>query len=327
MIKKNLPLIIITSVITLLPAFLGSALPVLVLFTHLLLIFVTGKDKKNEEQNEKVFRMVFWICPLISVFSAGINYWVASGREYGIELFVFAMLGVLFIVIGNYLPKCKQNYTIGIKIPWVYTSEENWNRTHRFGGKVWVLGGVLFLFCAFLPDRMRMTALLLLVFVVVLIPMIYSFLFYRKEKALGLTVNPKQMIGNGGKYAGIATVVLLIFVGVLLFTGNIEFTCGDTALAIEASYWNDTEISYENIKALEYRTDGVDGSRTNGFGSARLLMGTFRNDEFGYYTRYSYTRCDSAIVLTLEKNEVVISGENEAATKALYEELKEKIEG
>ena len=83
------------------------------------------------------------------------------------------------MVIGNYLPKCKQNYTLGIKLPWTLDDEENWNRTHRFAGFLWVVGGVLIAINAFLEWEWLF---LVVVFAMVLIPAIYSYLYYKKQK-------------------------------------------------------------------------------------------------------------------------------------------------
>ena len=52
-------------------------------------------------------------------------------------------VGMVLIAVGNYLPKARQNYTIGIKLPWTLANEENWNRTHRFAGYLWVVCGIL----------------------------------------------------------------------------------------------------------------------------------------------------------------------------------------
>ena len=79
------------------------------------------------------------------------------------------------------------------------------------------------------------------------------------------------------------------------------------------------------ITNLEYKNEDEAGSRVGGYGSARLLMGNFRNEEFDYYTRYSYTKCDSGIVLMIDGKAVVISAENEEMTKKLYNDLKEKM--
>ncbi|MFQ8814402.1 MAG: SdpI family protein [Gallintestinimicrobium sp.] len=51
------------------------------------------------------------------------------------------------MVIGNYLPKVKQNNTIGIRVVWSLMDEENWNATHRFSGKLWMASGILCMLC------------------------------------------------------------------------------------------------------------------------------------------------------------------------------------
>lgn len=88
------------------------------------------------------------------------------------------MLGVMFLVIGNYLPKVKQNWYLGIKLPWTYADEENWNKTHRLAGKLWFVGGLLFILNFFLQIR---GIELWLMIVLVLIPVIYSYLYSRKK--------------------------------------------------------------------------------------------------------------------------------------------------
>ena len=69
----------------------------------------------------------------------------------------------------------------------------------------------------------------------------------------------------------------------------------------------------------------VSGSREWGFGSPTLLMGSFKNEEFGMYTRYTYTSCDACVVLTSGEKVLVLNGADEAATKAIYEALKARI--
>lgn len=324
--KENRWMIILTSIITLLPVLAGNTIPVFIFIVHMICVFATIWDKNNKGQSRKVMRMIFWICPFLSLYVTGLNYAVKSGLEFGVDILTFLMIGVLFVAIGNYLPKCKQNYTIGIKVPWVYTSEENWNRTHRLGGKLWVIGGLLLLLSIFIPgEGVKEVVIVTVILAMVVIPVVYSYLFYRKEREEGKAVSPSVLLGRNGKVSAVFVVGIFIFVGIMMFTGNIEFQCGKDALVIEADYWEDMTVSYDRIESVEYREEGVSGSRTAGFGSARLLMGTFDNDEFDYYTRYSYTRCDSAIVLILETNQLVISDKDEESTKALYEELTGKL--
>lgn len=326
MIKKNIPVIIITSLIILLPAILTkSMMPLMLLMVHFLCIWITSKDKGNENQNPKVFRMVLWIIPVISIYTSAVNYMVVSGMEPEGDLFVSTILAIMFIVIGNYLPKTKMNSTIGIKVPWAYTSEENWSKTHRFGGKVWVAGGLLMMFSIFMPGNSGEIILVVTILAMVIIPVVYSYLFYKKEKQEGKASLAVLHTGKIGKVTGIFLIVLLAFVAVMMFTGDIEFTCGEESLVIKADYWGDMTIAYDDIESMEYLEIDDKGSRTNGFGSARLLMGTFRNDEYGYFTRYSYTKCDTGIAIDLGKSVVVISGNSEENTLKLYEELENAI--
>lgn len=83
------------------------------------------------------------------------------------------LMGILFILIGNYMPKTRQNYTIGIKVPWALDNEENWNRTHRLAGYLWVAGGIILV----ILSLAGLTNPLLLIGVVLfftLVPTIYS---------------------------------------------------------------------------------------------------------------------------------------------------------
>ena len=95
------------------------------------------------------------------------------------ELFAPIFVGILFTVIGNFLPKTKQTYTIGIRVPWTLNSEENWNKTHRMAGYLWVVCGILFIASAFLPESEILYIILLCV--IIFVPIIYSYVIYRKE--------------------------------------------------------------------------------------------------------------------------------------------------
>ena len=89
------------------------------------------------------------------------------------------MMGVLFIIVGNWMPKCEQTYTMGIKLPWTLNSKANWNATHRFGGKVWVIGGIATMLTAFLGSFLLMMAILA---AMAILPTVYSYLYYRNHE-------------------------------------------------------------------------------------------------------------------------------------------------
>ena len=153
-------------------------IPLFLLVCQWIAAAVTLSDPKHKNLSEKVFRMILWIVPMASLLLAIVCYGYELGYETSDRTIAFATMGVLFIVIGNYLPKCRQNYTIGIKIPWTLHDEENWNHTHRMAGYLWILGGLLMLVNIFLKWDWLFPIVLV---VSVLVPTIYSYLYYRKN--------------------------------------------------------------------------------------------------------------------------------------------------
>ena len=112
---------------------------------------------------------------------------------------------------------------------------------------------------------------------------------------------------------------------IAMFTGDIDCRLDATELTVEASFEKDLTLPYDRIDSLELREEGVDGSRVIGFASSRLLMGSFQNDEFGTYTRYTYTGDGPAIVIEAQGKTLVIGLKEPADTLALFEALTEKV--
>ncbi len=156
--------------------------PIFILAIHLLCVFSTKLDKANHDQNEKVFSLVYFITPVISITVHGFIYAAALGYGIDVTVIMGIIFGIIFIVIGNYMPKAKQNRTIGIKIPWTLRSDKNWNATHRFAGRLWFVSGFVMLAASFLPNRIAIWVLLALILITVAVPTVYSYLFYKKEK-------------------------------------------------------------------------------------------------------------------------------------------------
>ena len=156
-------------------------LPLFLLAMHWLCLLVTAKDPGNRGQNEKLYSLVLWICPILSLFVSGVIYANALGQNVNVGMVAMLLVGVMFIIIGNYLPKCKKNRTIGIRVKWTLENEANWNATHRLGGKLWFAGGVLLVASAFLPERITPVVLFVLLPVLVLVPILYSYTYYKKQ--------------------------------------------------------------------------------------------------------------------------------------------------
>ena len=139
-------------------------------------------DPKANNLNEKVMGLVLWFIPALSVLMSVLVYGTALGKEMNVQVVIPLLMGLLFIAIGNWLPKCKQTYTLGIKIPWTLNDEDNWNRTHRFAGPVWVVCGVIVAAGALVGGAFLWVMLAALV-VMIAAPVVYSYLLFRKGKA------------------------------------------------------------------------------------------------------------------------------------------------
>ncbi len=210
MIKKHMKTIIITSVITLIPMIIGLILwnklpdmipthfginnepdsysskaftvvgmPLMMLGFHIICIFATKLDPKMNNLNDKVFTLVLYIIPAVSLLMSAMIYPAALGKEMRVGLIVTLFLGLLFTATGNYLPKCKPSYTVGIKLPWTLEDSENWNKTHALAGKLWFVCGLLIIATAFLENPFIFFGITI---IMIIVPTVYSYMIFKSKK-------------------------------------------------------------------------------------------------------------------------------------------------
>ena len=117
-------------------------LPLVILALHLVCFYAESRETKKNT-NPVLRTVLLWFCPAVSLLGGAVTLGTGLGYEMHISTVVPVFVGLLFLILGNYLPKIRQNRTMGIKLPWTLQSEENWNRTHRLAGFLWVAGGLL----------------------------------------------------------------------------------------------------------------------------------------------------------------------------------------
>lgn len=203
MIKKNLKTIIATALITLSPIVIGLimwdklpeqiathfgvsgeadaysskafavfGLPLILLAIHAVCILATKLDPKHSNITDKNFKFVLWITPLLSLLLCVLCFTYSINNTVPVVTILIIFMGVLFVIIGNLMPKVKQNYSLGIKIPPTLHDKENWYKTHRFAGKIWVIGGVIICLTAVFENIFVFMAITL---VIAFAPMVYSY--------------------------------------------------------------------------------------------------------------------------------------------------------
>ena len=210
-VKKNKWKIIISSIVTLLPIVAGLilwdklpdmvpshwgptgevdaysskgffvfGLPLLMLGLNLLGTIASGLDPKNKNHEGKPLILVYALIPALTILLSVATYFAAFELPIPILNMVIAAFGLMLVVIGNYLPKCKPSYTIGIKISWTLNSEKNWVATHRMAGKLWVIAGALIILTALLPAKLIIWFFVPVLLVSVIVPFVYSYIYYKK---------------------------------------------------------------------------------------------------------------------------------------------------
>lgn len=153
--------------------------PVFFILIFSLSFFITMKDPRNKNQEKKPLYFLFIAVPILGVLAFIALIRLNLGQPTDIGLIISIAVGLLFIILGNYLPKIKPNYTFGIKLPWTLANDEVWQRTHRLSGYLWILAGIIIIISyVIMPNAYAFLAILLIPLLIA--PTIYAYRLYKK---------------------------------------------------------------------------------------------------------------------------------------------------
>ncbi len=323
--------LILSSLVTLLPALAGWRLAweaAAMLAAHWLVLLITFSDRRNREnQSRKAVRLIFWIMPAVSLLTGGVTALLQRGVQSASTLSTAMTMGfgLLFIVLGNYMPKFRQNSFMGIRVKWTLESEANWNATHRMGGKVWVAGGFACLAGAMLPVKAMGAVFPVVLVTVALAPIVYSYYYSKTQPAAEKTVSAPLPLWQKRAARLIVAAVAVIAVWVFL-AGSAKIVYEDASFTVEASGWQDLTLSYSDIAAVDYlpaEEVPEGGIRTYGLGNLRVSFGHFSNEAYGDYIRYTYDSCRDCVRLTTAGGRtVLLNGPDQPATRAIFDQLR-----
>jgi len=163
---------------TSLPAMIGA----MGIGSYLLMLFIPYFDpkKKIEQMGEKYYSLRLLMTLFMSALSFYLLY-VSNKGEINPNLLI-ALIGAFYVVLGNYMQSLKPNYFIGIRTPWTLENEETWRKTHRLGGKLWLVGGLITILIAFVAKNNTLLAITFgtVTAVLSIVPIIYSYIEFRK---------------------------------------------------------------------------------------------------------------------------------------------------
>ena len=154
-------------------------IPAFLMAIQLLCLLDTHIQFKKNGQVRKYLPYIIWLVPAIAIFVMGSIIMFSLNIPFNMTLVVSVFMGVLLVIEGNIMPKVSKNRTFGIRIFWTLKNEDNWYHTHRVGGFVFVIGGILLIFSSLL-NNVYVTAGLVLA--TAIIPIVYSWVYALKHK-------------------------------------------------------------------------------------------------------------------------------------------------
>lgn len=165
-------------------------LAVMPLFVLVLMFFVPHLDPKG--RNFTRFQGLYLgTSAALTLFMVAIS-WMSPLTAFGlipenstlVTTALLFVLAALMLAFGNFLPRVRPNYTFGIRTPWTLASEDNWRRTHRFAGPVFMAAGAVMLVAAALstvaPEVAIWTEVAALLIATAIVG-VYSFIIWRRE--------------------------------------------------------------------------------------------------------------------------------------------------
>ena len=168
--------------------FVAVAIGPLVIVGITLLFNVLPKVDPRRENYAK-FLSTYWLFAnaviAFMLIIHGIVIATGLGFSVRIDRLMPLFIGLLFVVIGNYLTRVEPNWFVGIRTPWTLSSDTVWRKTHRSGGGLMVLGGLIVATAAFLPHSALLPLLIVALVVAAVIPVVLSYVLWKREQGAG----------------------------------------------------------------------------------------------------------------------------------------------
>ncbi len=164
--------------------FISGALGIGIYFL-MLIIPVLDPKNKIQQMGEKYYILRFTITFFISLLTIYLLH-ISNTSSLKNPNILFALIGMLFAILGNYFQTVRPNYFIGIRTPWTLENEQVWRKTHQLGGRLWMAGGILIAIFSFSISNNHILTITFssILFVMVIVPVVFSYTEFQKEKNL-----------------------------------------------------------------------------------------------------------------------------------------------
>lgn len=155
-------------------------LPLIMVGVNVIVQFSLESASKT---NLKLKKLMLWLLPILSVIFQSLTLSEALGYHLDIALITMVTVGIIFILLGNYIPKTSQNRVAGFRFPMTLSNPDNWQKTNRLGGMMLVISGIIMILGGVISTWYPIVAVLtfiVILFLIILVPLCYSIRLARK---------------------------------------------------------------------------------------------------------------------------------------------------
>jgi uncharacterized membrane protein len=152
------------------------------IFVYVLMSNLKSLDpKKYDEANDALYsNFAVLTVAFLSVLSTIIIYSSTHADEINVGKLILPLVGLSFAGLGWYMPKFKQNYFVGFKLPWTLENVDNWNETHKVAGTVWIFGGWFQVISTVsLSMKFGFICFMIAIAVMVIVPAVFSYRMFK----------------------------------------------------------------------------------------------------------------------------------------------------
>ena len=151
------------------------------LLVYIIFLIVPKIDPKNKisKMGNKYQHIKILLTTFMSILALFIIY-TAKNQSFANPSYIVLLIGILYIILGNYFKTIKANYFIGIRTPWTLENETVWKETHKLGGKMWFVAGIIVLISSLILEKqLNFTLFIIITGIITIIPIAYSYFKFK----------------------------------------------------------------------------------------------------------------------------------------------------
>ena len=160
------------------------------IFVYVLMSNLKSIDpKKYDDANDALYsNFAVLTVAFLSMLSLIIIYSSTHADQINVGKLILPLVGLSFAGLGWYMPKFKQNYFVGFKLPWTLENVDNWNETHKVASKYWIYGGLFQAVITFLlPMKFGFIGFMLATAAMVVVPSVFSYRMFKNGNQINHT--------------------------------------------------------------------------------------------------------------------------------------------